>query len=65
MATTTKPRVNLTGTDGNVFALTAVCSRALKAAGLYPEAKEMTAKVFKAHSYDEALGVMSEYVDIR
>lgn len=61
--TFTKPAVQLTGTDGNVFALVGRCSRALKTAGLRAEADEMTERVFAAGSYDEALQVMLQYVD--
>jgi hypothetical protein len=58
-----KPSVQLTGTDGNVFALLGRCSKALKANGLRVEAEEMSGRVFGADSYHNALAVMMQYVD--
>ncbi|MFI5399207.1 MAG: hypothetical protein ACHQ9S_27065 [Candidatus Binatia bacterium] len=40
-----KPAVQLTGTDGNVFALAGKVSSALKRAGLEAEAKEFTRRL--------------------
>ena len=60
-----KPVVQLIGQDGNVFNLLGVCSRALKKAGRFEEAKAMQERVFKAGSYTEALSIMGEYVEIR
>jgi len=59
-----KPKVKLTGTDGNVFALLGRCVDVLKKAKLRNEAKELQAKVFKSHSYEEALGLMSDYCEV-
>lgn len=58
-----RPHVKLVGTDGNVFALLARCSKALETKGHRDLAKEMRARCFSSHSYDEALGIMMEYVD--
>lgn len=60
-----KPVVQLIGQDGNVFNLVGICSRALKKAGRFEEAKAMQERVFKAGSYSEALSIMGEYVEIR
>lgn len=60
---TKKPEVKLVGTDGNVYALLGRCRRALKQAGEGERAKEMMTRVFGSGSYDEALGIMLEYVD--
>ena len=60
-----KPACQLTGTDGNVFALAGRVSQTLKRAGMPERAKEFTERVFKSGSYDEALQVMCEYVDAR
>lgn len=57
------PEAQLTGEDGNVFNLIGICSRVLKKAGQAKEAGEMTARIFKSGSYDEALGIMSEYCE--
>jgi len=64
MTTERKPIVKLTGTDGNVFALAGKVSRALKAAGQPENAKELSTKLFQCGSYDEALQLMMEYVDV-
>ena len=60
-----KPIVKLVGTDGNVFALLGKCRQALKRVGEYEQAAELSARVMRAGSYDEALGLMLEYVDAR
>lgn len=60
-----KPEVQLTGTNGNVFALLARCDRALKQAGQRDRAEELRQRVFASGSYDEALALMMEYVDAR
>ena len=59
-----KPAVQLTGTDGNVFALSGLVSRALKRAGQEAEAKEFTSRLWECGSYDEALVLMGEYVEV-
>ena len=59
-----KPVVQLVGQDGNVFNLVGICSRALKKAGRLEEARLMQQRVFQAGSYEEALGILSEFVDI-
>ena len=60
-----KPVVQLVGEDGNVFNLIGICSRALKKAGRVEEAKAMQQRVFSCGSYEEALAIMGEYVEIR
>jgi hypothetical protein len=59
-----KPKVKLTGTDGNVFALLGRCTQGLKKAGQHEAAKELQEKVFVAKSYDEALQLMMQYVEV-
>ena len=59
-----KPKCKLTGTDGNVFALAARVSQALKKAGQADKAKEFRDRLFQSHSYDEALALMQEYVEV-
>ena len=58
-----KPRVNLTGTDSNVFTLLGRCTKVLKTNGLRAEANELAGRVLDAGSYDEALQVMMQYVE--
>jgi hypothetical protein len=59
-----KPRCKLVGEDGNVFNLVGLASKALKRAGQPESAKEMSAKCFKAGSYDEAVRVIMDYVEV-
>ncbi len=63
--TTSKPKANVLGQDGNVFNLIGICSKALKKEGKYDEAKEMSNRIFACGSYDEALVIMSEYCDLQ
>ena len=55
-----KPTV-LGPVNGNIFAVMAAASRALKKAGL--DTAEMQERVTSSGSYDEALGICMEYVD--
>lgn len=59
-----KPICKLTGENGNIFNLGAVASRSLKDNGLYEESKEMLNRIFNSDSYDEALLIIGEYVEI-
>jgi hypothetical protein len=60
-----KPRCKLIGTDGNVFSLMGKVSTCLKRAGKKEEAKQVIKDIQNnAGSYDEALQIMSKYVDI-
>lgn len=59
-----KPKVKLSGKDGNVFYLIALCSAALKKNNLHDEAKEMSNRCFSASSYEEALSIMMEYCEV-
>lgn len=61
----TRPICQLTGTDGNVFMLAAKVINALKKAGQRAEAQEFMDKLPKCESYDEALSLMMEYVEVR
>jgi len=58
-----KPKCQLVGTDGNIFALMGKASRALKENGMKKEAEKMTNGVFDASSYEEALSIICNYVD--
>ena len=60
----TSIKVRLTGTDGNVFALISRVSKALREGG-HPElVTEMQGKVFSCASYDHALQIFMEYVEV-
>lgn len=58
-----KPYINLIGEDGNIFAILGRASRALKQAGMADQTKEMFSRVTSCGSYDEALNIISEYVE--
>ena len=59
-----KPDCPLIGQDGNIFNLVGIASRTLREHGLSQQAKEMTQKVFACSSYEEALNVLGDYVNI-
>ena len=59
-----KPDCPLIGQNGNIFNLVGIASRTLKRNGLSAEAAEMTEKVFNSESYEEALDIIGEYVNI-
>lgn len=59
-----KPKVQLSGTDGNVFALLGICIKALRKAGLPEEANSLREKVTASKSYDEALMHMMDSCDV-
>ncbi|MGF7184725.1 N-formylglutamate amidohydrolase [Desulfitispora alkaliphila] len=60
-----KPKCRLIGEDGNIFNLMGIATRALKKAGQSEKAKEMTRRIkTEAKSYDEALAILMEYVDV-
>lgn len=58
-----KPVAKLIGADSNIFNLLGIASQALKRAGQRDKAKEMATKVFTSGSYDEALSIITDYVD--
>ena len=59
-----KPKVKLSGEDGNVFNLIGICKRALVNIGEREIANKMVIECVSSGSYEEALGVMSKYVDV-
>lgn len=59
-----KPNCPLIGEDGNIFHLIGIAAKTLRRNGMSTEASEMTEKVFGGGSYDEALGIIGEYVNI-
>lgn len=60
-----KPVVQLTGQDGNVFNLLGICTKALNRAGMRDEAKELSEKIWGCESYNAALTLMHEYVEVQ
>lgn len=59
-----KPKCDLIGEDGNIFNLMGIASRTLKRNGMQEEAKEMCDKITSSGSYNEALLIISDYVEI-
>lgn len=59
-----KPKCKLVGKDGNIFNLMGIASRTLKEAGLKEQADEMIKRITSSKSYDEALGIIMDYVDL-
>ena len=60
-----KPKAKLIGANGNIFNLAGIAGRVLKRDGQWNKAKEMYQRITQtAHSYDEALAIIMEYVDV-
>lgn len=60
----TELTVKLTGEDGNVFNLLAIVSQSLKRAGYKDEAKEIGERLQEQESYEDALNLFKEYVEV-
>lgn len=58
-----KPKMQLIGQDGNIFAIIGRASRLLKSCGQGDKAKEMRDRVMSCDSYQKALSIVSEYVE--
>ncbi len=61
---TRKPDCPLIGQDGNIFNLMGLAARTLREAGLDEQAAEMYDRIRESGSYDQALGIIGEYVNI-
>ena len=59
-----KPKCKLVGQDGNIFNLIGIASRTLKEAGFKEKAAEMGHRIKGSKSYDEALRIIMEYVEV-
>ena len=59
-----KPDCPLIGEDSNVFNLMGIASRTLRRNDMADEAKEMCERITSSDSYEEALGIIGEYVII-
>lgn len=60
-----KPPCPLTGQNGNIYNLMGIAAGALRENGMKKEAEEMIARITggNCHSYEEALRIISEYVE--
>ena len=63
MQMTQRPKMQLIGQDGNIFAIMGRASRLLKSSGQGDKAKEMRDRVMSCDSYQKALSIVSEYVE--
>lgn len=59
-----KPDCALIGQDGNIFNLAGIAFRTLREYGRGAEAEEMKKRIFASGSYEEALNIIGEYVNI-
>lgn len=59
-----KPKCKLIGEDGNIFFILGKVSRTLKENEKADQAKECSSRVMASKSYDEALQIIMEYVDV-
>lgn len=59
-----KPKCKLVGEDGNIFNLIAIASRVLRQNKMSDEATEMQTRIYASGSYEEALAIIQEYVDV-
>jgi hypothetical protein len=58
------PEAPIIGQDGNIFNVIGIAARALRENGLRDQAKEMSERAFASGSYDQALGIITEYVNV-
>jgi hypothetical protein len=59
-----KPKCKLIGKDSNVFNLLGIAGQALKKAGQPESAKEMIQRVVRCGSFDVALAIIQDYVEV-
>lgn len=58
-----KPKAKLLGADSNIFNLLGIAKDALRTSGQSDKCDELYQRVTHSHSFDEALGIITEYVD--
>ena len=59
-----KPDCELIGQDGNIFSLMEIASRTLRNNGMAEQASEMCTRIRASESYNSALCIIGEYVNI-
>lgn len=59
-----KPKCALIGKNGNIFNLMGIASRTLEENNMREKAKEMRDRITTSNSYDEALFIIQEYVEV-
>lgn len=58
-----KPKMELLGRDGNIFSIMGTAFQLLQMAGMHDQNKEMIDRVTSCRDYDQALHIISEYVE--
>ena len=58
-----KPKMLLEGHDGNIYFILSRASNLLRQAGQPNQAQEMWDRVLDSKGYEEALSIVSEYVE--
>ena len=59
-----KPDCPLIGEDGNIFRIMGIASETLRENGMQEQAEEMRSRIFQCQSYDSALSIIVDYVNI-
>ena len=59
-----KPDCVLIGENGNIFNLAGIAAGTLREHGMREQAEEMKSRVCSSHSYEEALCIIGEYVNV-
>lgn len=59
-----KPDCPIIGEDGNIFHIMGIASEALRENGMQEQAEEMCSRIFQCQSYDSALSIIGDYVNI-
>jgi hypothetical protein len=59
-----KPKAKLIGANSNIFNLLAIANTALRTNGQADKIAELNKRVTSSHSYDEALCIIMEYVEV-
>lgn len=59
-----KPDCPLVGEDGNIYNLLGIAARTLRENGMNEQASEMMERATTSGSYDKALGIIGEYVNV-
>ena len=59
-----KPDCALIGENGNIFNLAGIAAGTLREHGMREQAEEMKSRVCSSHSYEEALCIIGEYVNV-
>ena len=63
MAERKRPMCPIIGADGNIFNLLGIASRTLKNNGMADESAEMYDRVTSSGSYNEALCIITDYIE--